>query len=189
MNKGHDKGHDKGHKGQMSDREAMKLALKAFEVATTPLAADRQEVLKAQQALRQALEQPDDEWSRDKDKILAVIRQKGLTLLRTSSGYDLVRLGQVTAQSLAQPEQEPVAWMYEDELPESYPYDLMYPYSKVDGVRLFPVYTAPPKRNWVGLTDEEIQKVVHDMGTIGDLSHDEFDICRAVIAKLKEKNS
>lgn len=46
-----------------------------------------------------------------------------------------------------------------------------------------------PKREWVGLTDEEIQKVAHDMGTIGDLSHDEFDICRAVIAKLKEKNT
>ena len=46
-----------------------------------------------------------------------------------------------------------------------------------------------PKREWVGLTDEEIQKVAYDMGTIGDLSHDEFDICRAVIAKLKEKNS
>lgn len=42
--------------------------------------------------------------------------------------------------------QEPVAWMYEDELPESYPYDLMYPYSKVDGVRLFPLYSAPPKQ-------------------------------------------
>ena len=39
-----------------------------------------------------------------------------------------------------------------------------------------------------GPTDEEIQKVAYDMGTIGDLSHDEFDICRAVIAKLKEKN-
>lgn len=25
------KGHDKGHKGQMSDREAMKLALEALE--------------------------------------------------------------------------------------------------------------------------------------------------------------
>jgi hypothetical protein len=35
---------------------------------------------------------------------------------------------------------EPVAWIYEDELPENYPYDAMFPYSKVDGVRLFPVY-------------------------------------------------
>ncbi|MBS0257222.1 MAG: hypothetical protein JSR13_05840 [Proteobacteria bacterium] len=33
-----------------------------------------------------------------------------------------------------------VGWVYEDELPKSYPYDAMYPYSKVDGVRVFPVY-------------------------------------------------
>lgn len=29
-------------------------------------------------------------------------------------------------------------WIYEDELPDDYPYDAMFPYSKVDGVRLFP---------------------------------------------------
>jgi ribulose bisphosphate carboxylase small subunit len=37
--------------------EAMKQALKALEVATTPLARDRQEVLRAQAALCQAIEQ------------------------------------------------------------------------------------------------------------------------------------
>ena len=36
-------------------KEAMKLALDALEVATTPLANDRQEVLRAQAALREAL--------------------------------------------------------------------------------------------------------------------------------------
>ena len=37
--------------------EALKQALEALEVATTPLARDRQEVLRAQTALRQAIEQ------------------------------------------------------------------------------------------------------------------------------------
>lgn len=40
-------------------RKAAEMALEALEVATTPLASDRQEVLKAQQALRQALAQPE----------------------------------------------------------------------------------------------------------------------------------
>ncbi len=40
--------------------EAMKQALEAFEVATTPLARDRQEVLRAQAALRQAIEQAEE---------------------------------------------------------------------------------------------------------------------------------
>lgn len=37
-----------------------------------------------------------------------------------------------------------VGWVYEDELPESYPYDVMFPFSVVDGVRMFPVF-APTK--------------------------------------------
>lgn len=39
---------------------------------------------------------------------------------------------------------EPVAWLYEDELPDNYPYEVMVAYSKVDGVRMFPVYTPQP---------------------------------------------
>lgn len=39
---------------------------------------------------------------------------------------------------------EPVAWLYEDELPDNYPYEAMFPYSKVDGVRMFPVYVPQP---------------------------------------------
>ena len=42
----------------MTKDEALKLALKAFEVATTPLARDRQEVLRAITAIKEALAQP-----------------------------------------------------------------------------------------------------------------------------------
>lgn len=37
-----------------------------------------------------------------------------------------------------------LAWINEDELPENYPYDAMFPYSKVDFVRMFPVYGPLP---------------------------------------------
>ena len=37
-------------------------------------------------------------------------------------------------------QQETLAWICEDELPADYPYDAMYPYSKVDVVRMFPVF-------------------------------------------------
>jgi hypothetical protein len=49
-------------------------------------------------------------------------------------------------------------------------------------------YTASPKREWVGLTDEEITK-------IGNLDWDSayvgiwYDFARAIEAKLKEKNT
>ncbi len=37
-----------------------------------------------------------------------------------------------------------VGWINEDELPENYPYDAMFPFSKVDIVRMFPVYAPAP---------------------------------------------
>jgi len=43
----------------MTDRELMQMALDALYVATTPLARDRQEVLRAQKALRDRLAQPE----------------------------------------------------------------------------------------------------------------------------------
>lgn len=44
----------------MSDREAMKLALEALMVATTPIPADRHKVIGAIEALRAALAAPED---------------------------------------------------------------------------------------------------------------------------------
>ena len=41
---------------------------------------------------------------------------------------------------------EPIAWINEDDLPDNYPYDEMFQHSKVDIVRLFPVY-APQSLN------------------------------------------
>lgn len=47
---------------------------------------------------------------------------------------------------------EPVGWLYEDELPDSYPYETMFPYSKVDGVRMFPVYAPQTAEQQTVLT-------------------------------------
>jgi len=41
-----------------------------------------------------------------------------------------------------------------------------------------PLYTAPPKREWVGLTDEEKRQILLDV-----------DWIKAIEAKLKEKNT
>lgn len=52
--------------------EALKLALEALEVATTPLAKDRQEVLRAIIAIREALAQPDRIQLTVKDFVVTV---------------------------------------------------------------------------------------------------------------------
>ena len=49
-----------------------------------------------------------------------------------------------------------------------------------------PLYTTPPQRTWVGLTDEEIWQLVNDCVLGGDLHPDKFALI--IEAKLKEKN-
>ena len=55
-----------------------------------------------------------------------------------------------------------------------------------------PLYTAPPKREWQGLTDEEIFDVIRslcaDNETAEMLIHVSMDEYRAIEAKIKEKN-
>lgn len=61
------------------------------------------------------------------------------------------------------PAGEPLAWINEDELPKGYPYDLMFEHSKVDGVRLFPVF-GPPAAARVPLTREAVRKIMSENG-------------------------
>ena len=84
---------------------------------------------------------------------------------------------------MAQPEQEPVAWM--DEFGNVFslgaqrgPKHLNEP--------MKPLYTAPQRREWVGLTDEEIEQACVPLGA-AMLSFTE--VARAIEAKLKEKNA
>ena len=89
---------------------------------------------------------------------------------------------QALRQALAQPEQEPVAWVgFDKDGDRSIAFEQKtlheddYPIAS-------PLYTAPPKREWVGLTRREL-----DIATLGleDLS----DCYKAIEAKLKEKNT
>ena len=81
--------------------------------------------------------------------------------------------------ALAQPEQEPVAWVYNGILHEFDP-------SEFATSEVTPLYTAPQKREWVGLTDEEIEECKIN----GGLPHAiNWRLSVKVMeAKLKEKN-
>jgi hypothetical protein len=83
-------------------------------------------------------------------------------------------------KALAQPEQEPVAWVYNGILHEFDP-------SEFATSEVTPLYTAPPKREWVGLTDEEIEECKIN----GGLPHAiNWRISVKVMqAKLKERNT
>jgi len=73
-------------------------------------------------------------------------------------------------------EQKPVAWMWSDGTTTSDP-------DRADGTWT-PLYTAP--RQWVGLTDEEIDKLRHLYDGTAGWTIERF--ARAIEAKLKEKN-
>lgn len=51
------------------------------------------------------------------------------------------------------------------------------------------INTTPPQRPWVGLTDEEIIDVLHPL-VMADMSDEatDYEIARAIEAKLKERN-
>jgi len=84
-------------------------------------------------------------------------------------------------EALAQPEQEPVAWAYvnSDDECEQIEYCTESPMPEFE-----PLYRAPPRRAWVGLTDEEIQECLQGLPT------QTIDVyARRIEAKLKEKNN
>ena len=78
---------------------------------------------------------------------------------------------------------EPVAWMHISAVGNVYfrkkPQDAVF--------NPQPLYTAPPKKEWVGLTDAEVEKVFFDMGQFAKIDLKTF--ARAIEAKLKEKNT
>ena len=52
---------------------------------------------------------------------------------------------------------------------------------------LTPLYTTPPQRTWVGLTNNDLQPIAEEYQILfGSWVH---DFARAIEAKLKEKNS
>ena len=87
-------------------------------------------------------------------------------------------------KALAQSEQEPVGYVTIENISS---------WAQVPSIKWFkkptegPLYTAPPKREWVGLTDEEIEECKIN----GGLPHAiNWRLSVKVMeAKLKEKNS
>ena len=81
---------------------------------------------------------------------------------------------------------KPVAWMYEWGGRTNFTttdqrfVEAVYPHF----VKATPLYTAPPKREWVGLTDDEVFNIYKQFDS---LQYKSF--AQAIEVKLKEKNA
>jgi hypothetical protein len=84
-------------------------------------------------------------------------------------------------QTLAQPAQEPVAMLERD--PSIGRLRVTYEDAVTElDEGVYPLYTNPPQRPWVGLTRDEV------LG-IEEITKHPLDFYRAIEAKLKEKNN
>jgi hypothetical protein len=77
--------------------------------------------------------------------------------------------------------QEPVAWFCE--LPDN-KISIKIVGKPTEG-NWKPLYTAPPQREWQGLTDEEVKSAA----SLGIYEKPLIEFARAIEAKLKEKNT
>jgi hypothetical protein len=101
------------------------------------------------------------------EKILHTFAKDGKvvmsSMIRNELFAEVNSLLQQTKTSLAQPAQEPVAWMYQCTADNSGPVLLRHRTNWAEsGTGLWievPLYTTPPKREWVGLTDADIERI------------------------------
>ncbi len=130
---------------------------------------------KQPEALRLAEQMEDGRWQGMNDLLAAT------ELRRLHEENEALRA------ALAQPEPEPVAWMH----PEWNTYTRAPAMSITPKEDWTPLYTAPPQREWQGLTDEEIAHAVKSADAPEMVTEEEFLFiaCRATEAALKEKNA
>ena len=89
---------------------------------------------------------------------------------------------QERVDEIVKDEHEPVAWANSFDLQN---FDMKVR-TGPDLHHTVPLYTAPPKREWVGLTDEEIGEVIS--GQFAERNY-WVKITKALESKLKEKNT
>ena len=156
-------------------REAMQQALEALEsdpISHAGLVSRKQAIT----ALRQALVDADDTSQKRVDEMVRTEHDRAVEL---GKAYE-------RGWNAALAQQEPVAWLSTDCIGERY---LCFTKPK-DNDPVQPLYTAPPRKQWVGLTDKEIFDCEEEVGMpqYEISSADLYAFARAIEQALKEKN-
>jgi hypothetical protein len=180
----------------MTDREAMKMALDALDSCEFDYDNNERQVRTfdallvnaAHRALHEALAQPDE--TETLKRCLFQMQEAAKALAQDEPPFELTDAGADTNISRGlEPKgsgmvtlHQPVAWMMPD-------YGDVLSASEADGTGIYniPLYTAPPKREWVGLTQEEVQEIAKQL--IDDAAYCSTHFAIAIEAELRRKNS
>jgi hypothetical protein len=146
----------------MTDREAMQMALETAEQIACADYRHWEELASLSEFER---------WARSRANHIA-------DALRTA-------LAETDVPETAFGETEPVAWMHnfiDDVIIKNRPTDIT-----CNAGRWTALYTAPPQREWVGLTDEEYEEMAEQYVT--NCYFDTLEYAKNIEAKLKDKNN
>jgi hypothetical protein len=106
-----------------------------------------------------------------------------------SDAYDdyesKMQLAEHAWEQALEEKQEPVGWL-DAEMSQAYTVDEL---PDASGTGFLPLYTAPPKKQWVGLTDDEIEEMHNEIKVRLMGTYRTEDIYRSIEAKLREKNT
>jgi regulator of replication initiation timing len=157
--------------------EAMKQALESLSYVMSHGVAVRQ----AKDILTAAIEQAEkQQFNPDWDAMGVMVEEQQRMAAENETLKRCLFQMQEAAKELAE-KQEPVAWYHAEDYNTHFTTN---PSEDMIGVYWKPLYTAPPQREWHGLTDEEktiAYSMYEIMGAIG--------YTQAIEAKLKEKNA
>jgi hypothetical protein len=170
----------------MTKDEALRLALEALEDLGMKHYGNTGEVLYKETftAVKAALEEKDEKdgspcpefW----DWLPKAYRNGDADDLPKFTKYNMEVAFLAGKQSVAlEAKDEPVAWVYPEFWQHLENLNCGTAY-RLTGIGRQPLYTTPPQRTWVGLTDEEISDCM-------EMSIQKT--CRAIEAKLKAKNT
>jgi len=147
-------------------------------IAELEAALEQSEQATGKESLPVGQEEPEGGWqSAPPPQVTQRIADMPMSEYRrgVNDGFKLgLREGRIKAEDemREQPEQEPVAWMQDTTAG-------LYVEPQQDRYHTVPLYTAPPRREWRGLTKED------------EIPWDGVDVksfAKAIEAKLKEKN-
>lgn len=127
-------------------------------------------------ALRQAIEQAEKQFNPDWDQQAVLVER-----IRELEAQQALDKKADNARELGLDyEPDPVAWVCEGFGKEKH--NLDYVQDDIDALEIgTALYTAPPRKEWVGLTDAELAE-------FSNMKLGAYDLCLEVEAKLREKN-